>query len=168
MPDEHAPNQQLPGQAADRLDLKVLPLTMCLYMVMLGILVTWLASWILPVQIGKPWGVLGIVLLIASYQNIKWCFRLFSAAQTNTNTTKPALAIVEAGPFRISRNPMYLSYIVGFFGLGLLANSWPMLLLTPVFISFITAGIILPEEAYLERVFGEDYRNYKSRIRRWI
>ena len=152
----------------DKLDLKVLPLTMCLYMVMLGILTTWLIAWVLPVHIGRPWGFLGIALLIISYQNIKWCFRLFSAAQTNTNTTKPALAIVDAGPYRISRNPMYLSYIVGFVGLGLLANSWPMLLLTPAFLYFITVGVILPEEKYLERVFGDAYLDYKSSRRRWI
>ena len=153
---------------SDRLDLKVLPLTMCLYMVMLGILVTWITAWILPIQIGKPWGILGIVLLVISYRNIKWCFRLFSAANTNTNTTKPALAIVNAGPYRVSRNPMYLSYIVGYFGLGLIANSWPMLLLTPLFVYFISVGIILPEEAYLERVFGDKYLEYKKTRRRWI
>jgi len=75
-----------------RLDLKALPLTMCLYMIMLG----------------KAWGFLGIALVVGSYLNIKWCFRLFSAAKTNTNTTKPALAIVAGGPFKFSRNPMYL------------------------------------------------------------
>ena len=157
-----------PSDPVDKLDLKVLPLTMCLYMVMSGILTTWLTAWVLPVQIGKYWGLLGILLLVVAYQNIKWCFRLFSAAQTNTNTTKPTLAIVNSGPYRFSRNPMYLSYIVGFFGLGLLANSWPMLLLTPVFIYFITAGIILPEEKYLEQVFGDAYLDFKSSRRRWI
>ena len=161
-------NERPVDQPVDKLDLKVLPLTMCLYMVMLGILTTWLTAWVLSVQIGKFWGLLGIVLLVVSYQNIKWCFRIFSAAQTNTNTTKPALAIVDAGPYRFSRNPMYLSYIVGFFGLGLLANSWPMLLLTPVFVYFISVGIIVPEEKYLERVFGDDYLKYKSSCRRWI
>ena len=167
MPDTQ-PNENPTDHPIDKLDLKVLPLTMCLYMVMLGILTTWLTAWVLPVQIGKLWGLLGIALLVVAYQNIKWCFRLFSFAKTNTNTTKPALAIVDAGPYRISRNPMYLSYIAGFFGLGLLANSWPMLLLTPVFIYFITAGIILPEEKYLERVFGQDYLEYKNTRRRWI
>jgi len=152
----------------EKLDLKVLPLTMCLYMVMLGILTTWLVAWILPVQIGKLWGILGIVLVILAYRNIKWCFRLFSAANTNTNTTKPALTIVENGPYRWSRNPMYLSYVIGYIGLGLLANSWPMLLLTPVFIYFITTGIISPEEAYLERRFGAEYLEFKTTRRRWI
>jgi len=152
----------------DKLDLKVLPLTMCLYMVMLGVLVTWLVSWIYPVQIGRAWGILGLSLLLVSYINIKWCFRLFADAKTNTNTTKPTLAIVENGPYRFSRNPMYLSYVIGYLGLGLLANSWPMLLLTFLFVYLITHAIILPEEAYLEKRFGEEYLEYKSSRRRWI
>ena len=152
----------------DRLDLKVLPLTMCLYMVMLGLLVTWIVAWFLPVTIGKPWGFLGLVLVIGSYRHIKWCFRLFAAAETNTNTTKPALTMVEDGPYRYSRNPMYLSYVVAYFGLGLLANSWPMLVMTPVFVFLISRGIIIPEEAYLERRFGDEYLEYKKKRRRWL
>ena len=152
----------------DKLDLKVLPLTMCLYMVMLGIVVTWLVAWILPVQIGKAWGVLGLCLLVFSYFNIKLCFRQFSKAQTNTNTTKPTLAIVDVGPYRFSRNPMYLSYVVGYFGLGLLANSWPMLCVTIIFVYLMTRVIIVPEEDYLERRFGEKYLEYKSSRRRWV
>ena len=152
----------------DKLDLKVLPLTMCLYMVMLGICVTWLVAWFLPVKIGKTWGLLGICLLVFSYANIKLCFRLFSKAQTNTNTTKPALAIVDDGPYRFSRNPMYLSYVVGYFGLGLLANSWPMLCVTIIFVYLMTRVIIVPEEDYLERRFGEQYLEYKRLRRRWM
>ena len=152
----------------DRLDLKVLPLTMCLYMVMLGLLVTWTVAWFLPVHIGRLWGFLGLVLVIGSYRHIKWCFRFFAVAKTNTNTTKPALAMVEDGPYRYSRNPMYLSYVVAYFGLGLLANSWPMLAITPVFVFLISRGIIAPEEAYLERTFGDEYLSYKSKRRRWL
>ena len=152
----------------DKLDLKVLPLTMCLYVVMLGIFVTWLVAWFLPVQIGKAWGLLGICLLVFSYANIKLCFRLFSKAQTNTNTTKPTLAIVDDGPYRFSRNPMYLSYVIGYFGLGLLANSWPMLCVTIIFVYLMTRVIIVPEEHYLEGRFGEKYLEYKNSRRRWI
>lgn len=152
----------------DKLDLKVLPLTMCLYMVMLGILATWLVGWVFPVQIGRPWGILGLGLLAAAYMNIKRCFRLFSDAQTNTNTTKPTLAIVDSGPYRFSRNPMYLSYVIGYLGLGLLANSWPMLMVTFVFVYLMTRGIIVPEEVYLEKRFGDEYLQYKNSRRRWI
>ena len=151
-----------------RLDLKVLPLTMCLYMVMLGILVTWISSWFFPVHLGKGWGFLGVVLVAAAHAVTKWCFRLFSEAKTNTNTTKPTLAIVSKGPYRFSRNPMYLCYVVSYAGLSLLANSVPMLALSPVFIFWITRWIICPEESYLEKHFGSQYLNYKNSKRRWL
>lgn len=152
----------------DRLDLKILPLTLCLYMVMLGIVVHWIFDWFLPLSMGQVWGVLGLVLLWGAYQNIKWCFRLFSAAKTNTNTTKPALTIVEKGPYRISRNPMYLSYLVGYTGLILLMDSPIMFIVLLYFVYAMTKIVIEPEEAYLERTFGEDYLSYKKTRRRWI
>ena len=151
-----------------RLDLKILPLTMCLYMLMFGILISWIVSWFVSVELGKPWGLLGIALVIGSYLNIKWCFRLFSAAKTNTNTTKPALAIVDTGPYRVSRNPMYLSYVVAYAGMSLIANSIVMLVLTPVFGLWLTRLVILPEESYLEKYFGEDYLRLKNSTRRWL
>ena len=161
-------NQESHSEIDGRLDLKVLPLTMCLYMVMLGILTSWFVSWFLDVQLGKAWGFLGIALVVGAYLNIKWCFRLFSAAKTNTNTTKPALAIVDGGPFKHSRNPMYLSYVVAYVGVSLIANSFVMLALTPVFILWITKWVILPEESYLEKYFDDEYLKFKSSTRRWL
>lgn len=149
-----------------RLDLRVLPLTMCLYMVIFGIATTWICSWLFPVQIGKPWGFVGFVMLFVSYYSTKWCFRVFAEAKTNTNTTKPTLVIVDAGPYQFSRNPMYLCYVVGYAGLALLANSIPMLALTPIFMVWIIRWIIIPEESYLTHHFGEDYLRYKSSKRR--
>jgi len=128
----------------DRLDLKVLPLTLCLYMVMLGIIVNWVANLIFPMSLGRYWGFLGLLMLWIAFRGVKWCFRVFAAANTNTNTTKPALAIVEHGPYKFSRNPMYVCYAIGY------------------------AIIIQPEEAYLERTFGERYLEYKQKVRRWI
>lgn len=141
---------------------------MCLYMLMAGLLATWLASWFVSVELGKPWGVLGIALVIGSYLNIKWCFRIFSAANTNTNTTKPALAIVDSGPYKLSRNPMYLSYVVAYAGMSLVANSIVMLALTPGFMLWLTQWVIKPEESYLAKHFDEDYLKFKGSVRRWF
>ena len=161
-------NQESHKEIDGRLDLKALPLTMCLYMLMAGILASWIVSWVLPVQIGRAWGFLGIVMVTGAYLNIKSCFRLFVAAETNTNTTKPTLAIVDDGPYRFSRNPMYLSYVVAYAGISLIANSGVMLLLTPVFMLWLTRWIILPEESYLEKHFGEEYLKLKRATRRWL
>ncbi len=161
-------NQESHSEIDGRLDLKVLPLTMCLYMILIGILFSWIATWFVSVELGKAWGFLGIALVVGSYLNIKWCFRLFSAAKTNTNTTKPALAIVDRGPYKISRNPMYLSYVVAYAGVSLLANSFVMLALTPAFMRWLTQWVIKPEESYLEKHFGEEYLKLKRSTRRWL
>ena len=152
----------------DQLDLKILPLTLCLYMLMLGIVVNWFFDWFLPMSMGQAWGVLGLLLLFAAFQNIKWCIRIFVAAKTNTNTTKPALTIVDEGPYKFSRNPMYLSYVVGYAGLVLLMDSPIMFAVLIFFIYAMTKIVIKPEETYLERRFGEEYLAYKKTSRRWI
>lgn len=161
-------NQETHSEIDGRLDLKVLPLTMCLYMVMIGIFANWIASWFVAVEIGQAWGFPGIVFVVGSYLNTKWCFRVFAAANTNTNTTKPALAIVDSGPYKFSRNPMYLSYVVAYLGLALLANSFVMLALVPAFMWWLTAWIIKPEESYLEKHFGDEYLKLKNSTRRWL
>lgn len=162
------PTPESHSEIDGRLDLKVLPLTLCLYMVMLGIVASWIVAWFLPIQLGKAWGILGLLLLIGAYATIQKCFRLFREASTNTNTTKPTLAIVTEGPYQFSRNPMYLCYVIGYVGLSLLANSIPMLLLTPLFMHWISKLIIEPEESYLEKHFGQQYLDYKRTKRRWL
>ena len=152
----------------DRLDLKILPLTLCLYMVMLGIVVNWIANWFMPMSMGQPWGFLGLVLLFIAFRTVKWCFRVFAEANTNTNTTKPTLTIVDKGPYKYSRNPMYLCFLVGYAGLVLLMDSPIMFAVLFYFGYLMTVIVIKPEEEYLERQFGEEYLAYKRTRRRWI
>jgi len=76
--------------------------------------------------------------------------------------------IVEHGPFRITRNPMYLQMVLICIGFAvMLMNAW-ILALTPVCAWVLQLFAILPEEAYLERKFGGAYLAYKSRVRRWL
>ena len=76
--------------------------------------------------------------------------------------------IVASGPFRYTRNPMYLSLLVVYVG-GTLAFRlpWAMVLLVPVFL-LLQFGVIIPEERYLDATFGEPYRAYRQRVRRWL
>jgi protein-S-isoprenylcysteine O-methyltransferase Ste14 len=84
------------------------------------------------------------------------------------NPWKPTTSIVTRGPFRISRNPMYLQMVIGCVGFAvLLANLW-ILLLVPVCAWALWRFAIRHEEAYLERKFGEEYLSYKRRVRRWL
>ena len=77
-------------------------------------------------------------------------------------------AIIERGPYRLTRNPMYLQMVVACIGVAIaFANTW-ILLLVPVCAWALQALAIIPEEQYLERKFGEHYLAYKKRVRRWI
>jgi protein-S-isoprenylcysteine O-methyltransferase Ste14 len=97
-----------------------------------------------------------------------WSVVLMRQGGQSENPWKPTLRIVERGPYRITRNPMYLQMVLVCVGLAIfLANPW-ILLLTPVGGWLLHRFAILPEEAYLEGKFGDAYLAYKRRVRRWI
>ena len=89
-------------------------------------------------------------------------------AGTTIRPDKPAAKLVTDGPFRFSRNPLYLALTLMYAGIALMADSiWALLLLFPV--TFImTRFVIQREKDYLARTFGEDYERYKKSVRRWI
>jgi protein-S-isoprenylcysteine O-methyltransferase Ste14 len=75
---------------------------------------------------------------------------------------------VTGGPFRFTRNPLYLSMTLIYGGITALANALPAALLLPVVLHVTRRGVIEREERYLEGKFGDEYLNYKARVRRWI
>jgi protein-S-isoprenylcysteine O-methyltransferase Ste14 len=84
------------------------------------------------------------------------------------NTTAPSHALVTAGPYRVSRNPLYLALVLLYRGLAcLLGVVWALPLLLPLVV-YTQVGVIAREERYLERAFGDAYRSYRSRVRRWL
>jgi len=92
----------------------------------------------------------------------------FLRAGTRPEPWKPTTALVVTGPYRFSRNPMYLGFTLFYTGISVWVNAlWPLLLL-PVVLVVMSRGVIAREEAYLERRFGDEYRSYKARVRRWL
>lgn len=90
------------------------------------------------------------------------------AAKTSPNPHRPTTALIFSGPYRFSRNPMYIGLTLLYAGLmTYLRLPWGLILL-PIVIWLITIWVIVPEENYLERKFGAEYVNYKSTVRRWI
>ncbi len=89
-------------------------------------------------------------------------------AKTNVNPSLPATTLVTDGPFRFSRNPMYLARTLLYVGLGLLANSLAVLLTAVPLLMVVQHGVIKREEHYLEAKFGDAYRQYRARVRRWL
>jgi protein-S-isoprenylcysteine O-methyltransferase Ste14 len=97
-----------------------------------------------------------------------WSVLLFRWSGQNENPWKPTPQIVEYGPFRVTRNPMYLQMILVCVGVAvILGNVW-ILAMTPLCGWLLQRYAILPEEAYLERKFGDTYLAYKRRVRRWL
>jgi protein-S-isoprenylcysteine O-methyltransferase Ste14 len=106
--------------------------------------------------------VLGSVVLMA------WGRKTMVRAGTNVNPYKPSLNIVTQGPFRFTRNPLYLGNVAAYLGLTIILNMvWPLILFAPMLVVF-NWGIIQREERYLEAKFGDGYRAYKARVRRWF
>ena len=94
--------------------------------------------------------------------------RQFVEIDTPVNPTGQARQLATEGIYARTRNPMYLGALVGFVGLGLALRSTWLLLAVPAMAVALHILAISREEAYLERVFGEEYRHFRSRVRRWI
>jgi protein-S-isoprenylcysteine O-methyltransferase Ste14 len=122
----------------------------------------------LPVVAAGGGLVPGVALIVLAGALAGWCFGLFRRAGTNVPTHKPATAIVTDGPYRFSRNPIYIALTTLSAGIALWANSWWMLaLLIPTFV-ILNIGVVDREERYLAAKFGDEYLSYKARVRRWL
>jgi protein-S-isoprenylcysteine O-methyltransferase Ste14 len=103
----------------------------------------------------------GLALFAAGVRN-------FSRAATPVPTNQPARALVTTGIYAWARNPIYLGMLFVYGGIGVAARSpWILILTLPLAIT-IRYGVVAREEAYLERRFGDAYRDYKARVRRWL
>jgi protein-S-isoprenylcysteine O-methyltransferase Ste14 len=115
-----------------------------------------------------PARIIGCLLILAAGCFALWAERVMKAAGTNVRPDKPALTIVTTGPFRFTRNPMYVSLCGLQIGIALLLNGvMPLLFVLPL-ILVLHFGVIKREERYLASKFGEVYLSFKARTRRWI
>lgn len=94
--------------------------------------------------------------------------RQLRRAGTNISVHLPATALVTDGIYAVTRNPLYLSLLLAYWGIGIASNGVWMLALSIPLILVIRFGVIAREERYLEGKFGDAYRRYKTRVRRWI
>lgn len=89
-------------------------------------------------------------------------------AGTNVNPHLPTLALVTDGPYRRTRNPLYLAGLAVCLGAACEINGLAAFLLLPVLVVLLDRGVVRREERYLEAKFGEEYREYRNRVRRWL
>jgi len=95
-------------------------------------------------------------------------FHAFWRVRTSIVPIRPATALVETGPYRFTRNPMYVSLLALSLGVGLWMNTWWVILLLIPAVVVIDRLVISREEAYLRRRFGAAYDSYRQRVRRWL
>lgn len=128
---------------------------------------------VLPLPLTLPEAALvrwtaGGALILIGVSIVAAGFRNFSRAATPVPSNQPVRALVTAGIHGWSRNPIYVGMFVAYGGIGLAARSpWVLVLALPLAIT-LRYGVVAREEAYLERRFGDAYRDYKARVRRWL
>lgn len=110
----------------------------------------------------------GALVLLASFSLVVASGRAFRQAGTPVRPTAPAVVVVVQGPYRISRNPMYVGMAGALAGLGVLTGSLCFALAFLVFLAIVHFGVVLPEERYLESLHGDAFRRYKQQVRRWL
>jgi len=111
---------------------------------------------------------LGGVIVAAALANDLWCAAIFARRRTTIMPHRAASHLAIDGPFRWSRNPIYVSHVAVVLGLGLLLASPFTVLLTPFLAFGLQKLSIEPEERHLMAKFGEEYRAYMARTRRWL
>jgi protein-S-isoprenylcysteine O-methyltransferase Ste14 len=122
----------------------------------------------MPLGWGSVGRACGVGAAVAAPALALWALASMRQAGTNVNPSKPAVAIVVRGPYRFTRNPMYLALCLLLAALGLLLDdASPFLFLVPMGL-VLHYGVILREERYLELKFGGTYLDYKGRVRRWV
>ncbi|HCL15028.1 methyltransferase family protein [Stutzerimonas frequens] len=137
---------------------------------LLFLAVAWLLEALLPVALPKNiwtdylgWGLIdaGVLLML-------WAGLLMLWRKTTVNPYGKPAKLLEEGPFRFSRNPIYLADSLIYLGIALLwASLWPWLLFPAVIVT-MQRGVIVHEERLLIQLFGDDYRAYCARVRRWL
>jgi protein-S-isoprenylcysteine O-methyltransferase Ste14 len=128
---------------------------------------------VLPLSLPVPWSnavhwSVGSALIIAGLAFLAVGIRGFLRAGTPVPTNQPTRALVTTGIYGWTRNPIYVGLFLVYGGIGLLARSpWALVFALPLAI-VIRYGVVAREEVYLEQRFGDAYRDYRSRVRRWL
>ena len=125
----------------------------------------WLALDALPV--GAAW-IAGAILFVVGLGLIASAMVNFTRSGTTIRPDRASTSLVIAGPYKCTRNPMYVGMAIAYLGLAIADRSLASLILLPVVLLVIRRAVIANEEAFLERRFGSAYTDYKTRVRRWL
>ena len=142
------------------------------YLVFLGLIISFLLEFLVDRnQIFENSMIsrfLGIILTIGAILLFLKSVRIFNLRKEKIHPRSISTQIFKDGPFRFSRNPIYLAMLILLIGVGLTLNSFWFLYSGLVVAIMLHYGVIIPEENYLEKEFGKDYLEYKKTVRRWL
>lgn len=126
--------------------------------------------WYLPLRrlMPRPWNWLGLVPIAVAAVLSGWAISLFIWRRTTVHPGHTPTRLVTGGPFRFTRNPMYVSLTLMLIGVAVLLGSVSPWLMVPLFVWGINHNIIPGEEARMVEAFGEKYRQYQAHVRRWL
>lgn len=121
-----------------------------------------------PQIVAPPYHYLGVFLVLAGIWLNIWADRLFKKKKTAVKPLEKPSALIIEGPFRFSRHPMYLGFVLTMVGVAVLLGS-AVAFLAPMAMLMTLETIFIPyEERTLEEIFGQKYSDYKKRVRRWL
>lgn len=130
--------------------------------------VAWLLDRVWTVQIGPPLVELAGMVIFLAIALIGWAVLVLVRAGNDPRPDKPDAALVEAGPFRFSRNPIYLGFLLAAAGMAVIWGTLWGWVAVAVLHGTLDRAVIAREEAYLTTRFGAPYEAYRSRVRRWM
>jgi protein-S-isoprenylcysteine O-methyltransferase Ste14 len=147
--------------------VKLPPPVWALIYVVIAVAISWLLDW--PRMPGFPLQLLGIALTIIPWILPVWAIALFFREGTEVSPTSEAnRKLVTGGPYRFTRNPMYLGLVLVTLGVAIWIGAWPMFL-APIAVFCTANWIHIPfEEAKMRRQFGTAYDDYVRQVRRWV
>ncbi|MBN1195404.1 MAG: isoprenylcysteine carboxylmethyltransferase family protein [Methanomicrobiaceae archaeon] len=129
-----------------------------------------LCHYLIPVMIviAPPYSYTGAVVMLAGLGFMMWAARVFGLAGTGFRLREGGSVLVTSGPFRYSRNPMYLGMLIWLIGFAVLLGSL-VVFVFPVLFFLLAESLLIPqEERRMEQMFGERFTGYRRRVRRWL
>ena len=132
----------------------------------LGLGLDW--RWPVPLMAQPAQYASGLLLFVPGLVLVLWAARQFMHAGTSLQVNHPSTTLVVAGPYQYSRNPIYLGLTLAYLGVAAAIDSMWLFLMIAAILPALHYGVIIREETYLERIFGEVYRRYRTEVRRWL
>ena len=157
-----------PAQPERGADVRFPPPVVFLTAIGVGIALHWL---VYPLRLGwskTAYTITGLLFWAASVALMGWASRLFRQTGQDPVPWKPSPSMISSGPYRFTRNPMYLGMTLFQIGLGVGVNKLWIAVLAPIALAVVHFIAVVPEEKYLESKFREEYQAYLARVRRYI